>query len=72
MIQYLMHDYPLLDNKVLIYHFNHSVYKPVNIIKDKYIEKEKKYFKKKVILFFKKNYYDMYHEKIEKLIEYLP
>jgi len=71
MIQYIINDYPLLDNKVLIYHFNHSIYKPLNIIKNKYIEKEKKYFKKKVILFFKKNYYDIYNKKIEELMKYL-
>ena len=69
MTQYLINVYPDLENKILIYHFNASVFKPINIIRDGYVVKEKKYVKKQIILFFKKNYYNIYHEKIDKLIK---
>lgn len=53
---------------IKIYHFNESIYKPLNIIKDNWIEKEKNETKKEIILYFKKKYYDKYHSKIDKII----
>lgn len=55
-----------INNPIKVYHFNESIYKPINVIRDGYIDKQKKKILKNVILFFKKNYYDIYHEKIDK------
>jgi alpha-N-acetylglucosamine transferase len=59
----------LLNDKinVLIYHFNETEYKPLNIIKDNYIHKVKKN-KIHIIKYFKKKYYDKYYQKINKLL----
>jgi hypothetical protein len=57
--------------EILNYHFNSSIYKPLNIIKDNY-KLEKKYrIKIESVIFFKNNFYNKYHELIEKIIKKL-
>lgn len=56
-----------LDN-VYIYHFNSTTYKPLDIIKDNYIDKEKNYKKKLIVEYFKKNIYDKNYKNINKLM----
>ena len=56
-----------LDN-VYIYHFNSTTYKPLDIIKDNYINKEKSYKKKLIVEYFKKNIYDKNYKNINKLM----
>ena len=51
----------------LIYHFNDSVYKPLTIIRDDWVNKIDK-DKKEIVLFFNKDYYIPYHEKIDELM----
>ena len=63
---FYLNNFPIKD-KILIYHFNSVIYKPLDIIKDKYIDKISKK-KKEIILFFKKNVYDIYFKKINKLL----
>jgi hypothetical protein len=55
-------------NNILNYHFNSTVYKPLDIIKDNYIDsiKKSKHFS---ILFFKKYYYDKFNEYIKTVIK---
>ena len=58
-----------LYGKIIIYHFNNTTYKPIDIIKDNYLEKEKK-DKKKIIIFFKKNVYDKYSKLINNILNF--
>ena len=51
-----------LKNKIKIYHFNNTTYKPLDIIKDNYIYKNKKKNRKEIVIFFKKTYYDVYNK----------
>jgi ubiquinone/menaquinone biosynthesis C-methylase UbiE len=61
-----------IDNiNIYIYHFNSTEYKPLNIIKDNYIEKYKHKNKINVIKFFKLKYYDPYYKLFDKLINNL-
>lgn len=50
---------------IYIYHFNETIYKPLTIIKDNYMNKEKDQKKKNILLYFKKTIYDIYHEYID-------
>jgi hypothetical protein len=52
---------------IKIYHFNGSVYKPLNVIKDNYLDNKTKLYD--IILYFKKKYYDKYNVKIEKKLK---
>lgn len=54
--------------KIFIYHFNNTEYKPLDIIKDNYIYKIKDKRKRDIVIFYKKNVYDLYHKKIDQLI----
>jgi hypothetical protein len=62
-----MKEYPL------ILHFKCKSYKQIDIIKDKYLEdmKNKKYLIYYFLSIYKKEYYDKYHKKIEKIIKSL-
>ena len=66
MSHYYMEQYNL-EGDVLIYHFNSTQFKPIDIIKDNYINKDKKPYRKRIVIFFKKNYYDIYHEYIDNI-----
>ena len=63
---FYLNNFPIKD-KILIYHFNAVIYKPLDIIKDNYIKKISKK-KKEIVLFYKKNVYDIYFKKINKLL----
>lgn len=64
--QYYIDKFIHIKKDIIIYHFNNSIYKPLDIIKDNYINKDKKKIRKDIILFFKKNYYDIYKDFVEK------
>jgi len=52
-----------LKDDIVIYHFNTTEYKALNIIKDNYIEKDKrKKYNKHIFLYFKKYYYDPFYK----------
>lgn len=51
------------------YHFSGSNYKHLTIIKDDYIEKIKKYEKKKIVIYFKEKFYNVYHKNIDTIME---
>ena len=57
-----------IKNPIKIYHFNETIYKPIDVIRDGYIDKVKSKTLKNVILFFKNKYYDKYHNKIDKIL----
>ena len=59
----------IIKNKIKVYHFNETIYKPIDVIRDGYINKEKNPILKKLIIFFKNKYYDKYHEKIDLILE---
>jgi len=54
---------------IYIYHFNESQYKPLSIIKNNYLSKEKDRKRKIILLYFKKTTYDIYHKYIDKLMK---
>jgi hypothetical protein len=60
-------------DKIFNYHFNSTIYKPLDIIRDNYLDKLKKKEKEKydIILFFKNNYYNKFHNMIESILEKL-
>jgi hypothetical protein len=69
---YFIENFLEYKDEIIIYHFNNSIYKPLNIIKDNYIEKNKrKKFNREILLYFKKNYYDIYHKIILKKLNKL-
>jgi hypothetical protein len=59
--------YEKVKNRYVI-HFNETEYKPLNVIKDEWLNKVNNKDKKEVILFFNKDYYIPYHEKIDELM----
>ena len=70
---YTFKKYEFVKDK-LIYHFNDSVYKPLTIIRDGWLDKlnkldKNKKDKKDIVLFFNKNYYIPYHSKIDELMK---
>lgn len=60
-------------NNINVYacHFASSIYKHIDIIKDKYVDKIKNKYEKENILYFKSNYYDKYNNNVKKIIEKL-
>jgi alpha-N-acetylglucosamine transferase len=57
------------NHKIFIYHFNESVYKPIDIVRDGWLDKIDDFRKKKIIEYFKNKFYDKYHIKIDNLIK---
>lgn len=54
-----------IKDEIVIYHYNTTLYKALNVIKDNYIEKDKrKKYNKHVFLYFKKIYYDIFNKNI--------
>ena len=53
-------------NDICILHYNQSIYKPIDIIKDNYVEKTE--IKRKLIHFYKKNIYDKFKNKVNPLL----
>ena len=68
---YYINEYTYIKKDIKIYHFNSTQYKPIDIIRDKYIDKIKNRdkHKKEVVLFFKKEYYDVYYKFVNKLMK---
>jgi alpha-N-acetylglucosamine transferase len=64
--QYYIDKYKSIKDDVVVFHFNNSQFKPLDFIKDDYINKNKKEIRRNIVYFFKKNYYDPYHEFVEK------
>lgn len=59
---YYINQFIHFKNEIVIYHYNNTIYKALNIIKNNYIEKNKrKKYNKPIFLYFKKNYYDPFH-----------
>ena len=54
--------------KINIVHFDNTIYKPLDVVKDQYYKKIKNETKKKFILYYKKNIYDKYSNKINKIL----
>jgi hypothetical protein len=50
-------------------HFDFTQYKPLDIIKDNYVDKVKTQIVKESLKYFKTNYYDKYHTEIDKIID---
>jgi hypothetical protein len=65
---YLLKQYLDIKDNVSIYHFNSTIYKPLDIIKDNYIEKDKNKLRKHIVLLFKEKYYDKYNKYVQKLL----
>lgn len=59
------------NHKIYIFHFNESVYKPLDVIRDGWLDKIDDPKKKKVIEYFKLNYYDRYHDNVDRIIKNL-
>jgi hypothetical protein len=57
------YDFP----NIKIYHFNSTIYKPLHIIQDNYLDKIDNKLKLSIILYFKK-FYDKYHIKINHIL----
>jgi hypothetical protein len=57
--------------QILNYHFNSSIYKPLNIIKDKFKLDKKFKIKNEAVDFFKNNFYNKYHERVDELMKYV-
>lgn len=55
-----------IKNEIVIYHFNNTVYKPLDIIKDNYIHKDKNKLRKNIVIFYKNKYYDKYYNIVNK------
>jgi hypothetical protein len=68
---YYINQYINKKKDIIIYHFNNTLYKPLDIIKDDYIYKNKKKNRKGIVIFFKKNYYDIYKNFVENKINQL-
>jgi len=62
---YYIENFSHIKKDIIIYHFNSTTYKPLDIIKDNYVHKNKRKHRKEIVLFFKKNYYDTYHVSID-------
>ena len=62
--------YEKVKNRYVI-HFNETEYKPLNVIRDEWLNKVNNKDKKTVILFFNKDYYIPYHEKIDELMSFI-
>lgn len=60
-------NYP--DIKIYGRHYDCSIYKPLNIIKDNYYNKVKTNVVKQSILYFKKKYYDVYNKEVSNIIK---
>lgn len=59
--------YEKIKNRYVI-HFNETEYKPLNVIRDGWMNKINNKDKKEIVLFFNKDYYIPYHEKIDELM----
>ena len=59
-------------SKIYGHHFDTTVYKPLDIIKDNYIGKMKTNQVKKSLEYFKKQFYDKYNEMVSKIISKIP
>lgn len=67
---YYIHQFKSILKEIIIFHYNNTIYKALNIIKNNYIEKNKrKKYNKPIFLYFKKNYYDIYNDKIYNMIK---
>lgn len=58
-----------IKNEIVIYHFNNTVYKPLDIIKDNYIHKDKNKLRKNIVIFYKNKYYDKYYNIVNEKIK---
>jgi hypothetical protein len=57
--------------EILNYHFNSTIYKPLNNIKDNYKIDKKFKVKNEVVEFFRNNFYNKYHERVGELMKYV-
>lgn len=57
--------------EILNYHFNSSIYKPLNIIKDKFKIDKKFKIKNESVEYFRNNFYNKYHERVDELMNYV-
>ena len=57
--------------EILNYHFNSTIYKPLNNIKDNYKIDKKFKVKNEVVEFFRNNFYNKYHERVDELMKYV-
>lgn len=57
--------------EIFNYHFNSSIYKPLNIIKDNYKLDKKYKIKNEAVIFFRNNFYNKYHERVDELMKYV-
>ena len=57
--------------EILNYHFNSTIYKPLNNIKDNYKIDKKFKIKNEVVEFFRNNFYNKYHERVDELMKYV-
>ena len=69
MSHYHLNKFKDIYNDVYIFHFNATIYKPLDVIKDNYINKQKNKLIKEIILYFKNKYYDKYQNKVVKIMK---
>lgn len=55
---------------ICVVHYNSTTYKPLDILKDNYLKNKKSKIKKKIILFYEKNIFDKYCDKINKILKF--
>ena len=70
-IHYNMSTYHLhqkYEKPIHIYHFNNTIYKPLNMIKDDWINKDTKILRKKIVLFYKKEIYNRFKRLVQSQI----
>jgi hypothetical protein len=58
-------------NEIFNYHFNSSIYKPLKIIKDNYKIDKKFKIKNEAVDFFRNNFYNKYHKRVDELMKYV-
>ena len=54
---------------ICVLHYNSTIHKPLDIIKDNYLKNIKSKIKKKFILYYKKNIFDIYSNKINAILK---
>lgn len=69
MSHYYINKFKDIYNDICIFHFNATIYKPLDIIKDNYVNKQKNKLIKQIVIYFKNKYYDKYYDKIDKIIK---
>ena len=55
-------------NKIKIYHFNNTIYKPLDMIQDNWYKKDTNQLRKKIVIYYKKMIYNKFKNKVKKMM----